>query len=277
MLLSEFPAAEGYAMSNEAVVAPAVTEMVHPVIHKIEWRDLVDALSRGFADFSARPSHMVFLCLIYPIVGVMIGRATMQGDLLPLFFPLSAGFALIGPFAAIGLYELSRRREQGMDASWSKVFDVIHLPSIGAILGIGVLLMVIFVAWLAAAEWIYKLTLGPAFPTSIAGFAHDLFGTSAGWALIIVGNVAGFFFAGVALTIGVVSFPMLVDRNVGFAAAISTSVRCIAANPMTLALWGFIVAAVLFVGAIPVFVGLAVALPVLGHATWHLYRKLVSV
>ena len=277
MLLSKFPVAEGYAMSNDAFVAPALTETVHPVIHKIDWRDLVDALSRGFADFSARPSHMVFLCLIYPIVGVMIGRATMQGDLLPLFFPLSAGFALIGPVAAVGLYELSRRREQGMDASWSKVFDVIHLPSIGAILGIGVLLMVIFVAWLAAAEWIYKLTLGPTYPTSIAGFARDLFGTSAGWALIIVGNVAGFFFAGVALTIGVVSFPMLVDRNVGLAAAITTSVRCVTTNPVTLALWGLIVAAVLFVGAIPVFVGLAVALPVLGHATWHLYRKLVSV
>ena len=136
--------------------------------------------------------------------------------------------------------------------------------------------MLIFVAWVWAAHIIYTLTLGHAAPASVGQFARDVFTTSGGWTMIVVGNGVGFLFAAVALTLSVVSFPMLVDRNVGAAVALMTSVRCVAANPMVMAAWGLIVAAALFIGALPLFVGLAVVLPVLGHATWHLYRSLVA-
>ncbi|WP_158808873.1 DUF2189 domain-containing protein [Beijerinckia sp. L45] len=263
-------------MPQSAVLTRSSDTVVRPTVRKIGWPDLSDALAQGFADFSAKPSHMIFLCIIYPVVGLLMARMTARSDLIPLFFPLVAGFALIGPFAAIGLYELSRRRELGLDASWGQVFSLRHAPSLGAIFEVGVLLAVIFVAWLAAAHVIYDATLGPAAPTSVMLFLDDLVATPAGWALIIVGHAAGAVFAALALTVSVVSLPMLVDKPVGLVTALSTSVRCVAANPMTMALWGLIVAAALIVGTLPLFVGLAIVLPVLGHATWHLYRKLVE-
>jgi uncharacterized membrane protein len=261
----------------QAVLNRSSDTAVRPIVRKIGWRDLKDALARGFADFSANPSHMIVLCIVYPIVGLLTVRVTARNELLPLFFPLVAGFALVGPFAAVGLYELSRRREQGLDASWAQVFALKRSPSRGAIFEIGVLLAVVFVAWLGAAQALYDATLGPLAPASATAFMKSLVSTPAGWTLIVVGNAVGALFAAVALTLSVVSLPMLVDKNVGLTTALSTSMRCVAANPVTMALWGLIVAAALVVGMIPLFVGLAIVLPVFGHATWHLYRKLVEV
>jgi uncharacterized membrane protein len=126
------------------------------------------------------------------------------------------------------------------------------------------------------AEAIYVANFGYTAPASVGQFVHDVFNTSAGWNLIIVGTGVGFLFAVLALTIGAVSFPLLLDRDVGAAVALLTSVRVVAANPLTMALWGFIVAALLIAGSVPFFLGLTVVMPVLGHATWHLYRKAVE-
>lgn len=238
--------------------------------------DLKDALQKGFADFAAMPSHAVFVCLIYPIVGLIAARIAVGNDVLPLLFPLVAGFALVGPFAAIGLYELSRRREQGLDISWRHVFDVRHRPSFGAILALGLLLMAIFIVWIATAQAIYVATFGYLPAASIPDFFHQVLTTPAGWTLIIVGNGIGFLFAVLVLAISAVSFPLLIDRDMGAAGAILTSLRVVLANPVTMALWGLIVAALLVLGSIPFLFGLAVVMPVLGHASWHLYRKAVE-
>jgi uncharacterized membrane protein len=263
-------------MVQASVLARSPDRVLRPTVRRIGWPDLQNALRRGFADFSAKPSHMIFLCIIYPVVGILTARMTARSDLIPLFFPLVAGFALVGPFAAIGLYELSRRREQGLDAAWGQVFSLRHASSLGAIFEVGVLLAVIFVAWLAAAQALYGLTMGPLAPASATAFVGDLVATPQGWALIVIGHAVGALFAAVALTLSVVSLPMLVDKPVGLLTALSTSVRCVAANPLTMALWGLIVAVALIVATIPLFVGLAIVLPVLGHATWHLYRTLVA-
>ncbi len=247
-----------------------------PAVRTIRIADLKDALARGIDDFAAMPTHAVFLCLIYPIVGIVLGRLTWGYEVLPLLFPLAAGFALIGPFAAIGLYELSRRREQGLDISWTDAFDVLRSPSAGAIAALGVLLLVIFVLWVAVAQAIYIANFGYQPAASMPDFLRQVLTTPAGWALIVVGNGVGFLFALVALSISVVSFPLLLDRDVGAVEAVLTSVRAVAANPVPMAAWGLIVAAALVIGSLPLFFGLAVVMPVLGHATWHLYRKVVA-
>jgi len=247
-----------------------------PAIRKIGFSDLADALAKGWDDFSVMPSHAIFLCLIYPLVGIFLIGLAFGYSVLPLLFPLAAGFALIGPVAAVGLYELSRRREAGLDSHWTHAFDVLRSSSLPAIIALGLLLMGIFLAWLGSAQAVYQSLFGYLPPQSYAQFIQDIFTTPAGWQLIIWGNLIGFGFAVWALIISVVSFPLLVDRDVGAAAAITTSVRAVAANPVTMAAWGFIVAALLLIGSIPAFMGLAVVMPVLGHATWHLYRKMVE-
>jgi uncharacterized membrane protein len=250
--------------------------LADPVVRRIGPADLRDALAKGWADFSAVPSHAIFLCVIYPIIGIGLAGLVLGAALVPLLFPLAAGFALLGPFAALGLYELSRRRELGLGVSAMDAFDVLASPSIGAIVALGVLLMVIFLVWVAAAHAIYVANFGYGAPASVGQFLHDVLTTRAGWNLILVGNAVGFLFAAVVLTISVVSFPLLLDRDAGAAVAMMTSIRAVLANPVTMALWGLIVAVLLLIGSLPFFLGLAVVLPVLGHATWHLYRKVVE-
>jgi uncharacterized membrane protein len=263
-------------MANFHVIAGADARPVFPVVRKIGLSDLRYALAAGIDDFKAMPSHIVFIGLIYPIVGIVITRMAMGLDTLPLLFPLAAGFALIGPFAAIGLYEMSRRREQGLDLSWWHVFDVFHSPSIGAIAGLAILLTLIFLGWLGTAQAIYQLLFGLAVPESITKFADTVLTTEAGRKLIIWGNAIGFLFAVWVLTIGVVSFPLLLDRDVGAAVAITTSTKAVLKNPIVMAIWGLIVATLLVLGSLPFFFGLAVVMPILGHATWHLYRRVVE-
>ena len=263
-------------MTLSHILVGASTSPVRPAIRRITPSDLWQSLRLGLDDFSAMPSYAIFLCAIYPLLGIFLIEMTLGHSLLPLAFPLAAGFALIGPFAAIGLYELSRRREAGLDTSSSDMLDVLHSPSLGAIIALGLLLMAIFLIWLVVAEAIYIANFGYKPPASLGQFIHDVFRTPAGWKLIIEGTGVGFLFAVVVLTISAVSFPLLLDRDVGAAVALLTSIRVVLANPMTMALWGLIVAALLVIGSVPFFLGLAVVMPVLGHATWHLYRKAVE-
>src|SRR5262245_34778375 len=254
---------------------PAVAQL--PGVRSIAPRDLVDVLAKGLADFRAMPTHVIFLSLIYPIAGLAIARWTFGLDILPLLYPLLAGFALIGPFAAIGLYELSRRRELGLDTSWKHAFDIVHSPSLRSILALGLLLLAILGVWLAVAHGLYVARFGEdEQPVTLAELARRIFQTPQGRDLIVVGNVVGFLFALASFALSAVSFPLLLDRNVGMAAAIVTSIRAILKNPVTMALWGLVVALGLAIGSLPFLFGLAVVMPILGHTTWHLYRKVVS-
>jgi uncharacterized membrane protein len=247
-----------------------------PTVHRIRVSDLRDALGRGFEDFAACRTDVLFLCIVYPVVGLLLAHLTFDYDMIRLLFPLASGFALVGPIAAVGLYEMSRLREQGASAGWADAFGMIRSPSFGAIVVLGLLLVAIFLAWLAAAELIFLLTLGANPPNSIYGFVRDVFATPAGWTMTAVGVGVGFLFAVLVLATSVVSFPLLLDRDVGVRTAIATSVRAVRANPGTMAVWGIIVAGGLLIGSIPLFLGLIVVMPVLGHATWHLYRKVVA-
>ena len=269
-------AAAGVEVVGRGVEHPgADARMRRPVVRRMAAADLIGVLAAGWHDFAARRTDVIFLCVVYPAIGLVLGHMAAREQMLPLLFPLASGFALVGPFAAVGLNEMSRRREMGTDTGWRDAFGVLRSPSIGAILLLGLLLTEILVIWLLAAHLIYNLTLGPQSPASMTAFVNDIFTTSAGRALIVVGVGVGFLFAAVAMAISVVAFPLLLDRDVGLATAMETSVRAVLANPGAMACWGLIVAGALVVGSIPLFVGLVVVLPVLGHATWHLYRRLV--
>ena len=247
-----------------------------PAIRRLGVADLIDCLRRGVDDFAAARTDVIYLALVYPVAGLVLARLAFGYDMLPLLFPLVSGFALIGPLAAVGLYEMSRRREQGAEPRWADAFGIVHAPSFPAIVGLGLVVLALFLLWLGAAMAIYGWTMGPEPPVSAVSFLHDVFTTAAGWALIAIGIGVGFMFAVLALAIGVVSFPLLVDRDVGFDMAVATSVRAVATNPVVMAVWGLIVAGALVLGSAPLLIGLIVVMPVLGHATWHLYRKLVA-
>jgi uncharacterized membrane protein len=246
-----------------------------PAVRRIDFRDIRDALSQGMADFVACRTDVLFLCVLYPVVGVMLCRLAFGYGILPLLFPLIAGFALLGPLVGVGLNEISRRRETGASVGWMDAFGVLRAPAVGSVAVLGGVLLGIFVLWLVAAEVIYRVTLGPRLPVSVAAFVHNVLTTPPGLALVVIGMVVGFVFAAAVLAMTVVAFPLMLDRGADAETAVITSLRVVRTNPGPVAVWGLIVAAGMVLGSLPALIGLAVVLPILGHAAWHLYRKLI--
>jgi uncharacterized membrane protein len=247
-----------------------------PVIRRLTSEDLRMALRKGWADVQAFRSDVVFVCLLYPVIGGAMIALALQGDLLHLLFPVLSGFALTGPVAAVGLYEMSRRREAGLETGWGALFDVIRSPRFGPVLALALMHAVIFMAWLMAANLIFDVTLGPDVPRTFGDFLTAVLSTPEGWMMAVLGIGVGFVFAAMVLVFSAVSFPMLLDREVSVPVAVKTSVAVARANPGVIAAWGAIVAGALVLGTLPALVGLVVVLPLLGHATWHLYRAAVG-
>lgn len=259
-----------------SIAHPAASAHAAPAIRHIGLADLREALRRGTDDFLATPTQLVFLALIYPIVGLAAARIAWGGDMIHLVYPLVMGFALLGPLGAVGLYEISRRREQGLETSWLDAFGVLRSPALLPVLGLGVVLLAIFLVWLVAAGAIYDAAFPETRHGSLGTLMRDVIDTPQGHWLIVTGNLVGLGFGAAVLAISVVAFPMMLDRGAGVGEAVRTSIRAVAANPLTMAAWGLIVLAGFVLGCLPLFVGLAVVMPILGHATWHLYRRLVA-
>ena len=255
--------------------AMASEEIEPPPTRTIGDTDIKDALKKGMGDFKTFRSDVMFLVAIYPIIGICLVVVSTDLALLPLLFPLAAGFALLGPVAGIGLYEMSRRRENGEEVGWGAGLQALRAHIVGPVMALGVYLFAMFVLWIMAAIMIYSFTLGPEPPDSVSAFVFDVLTTGAGWMMIIIGMGVGFIFAAIVLVVSVISFPMLVDRRAGIPVAVATSVKVARENPVTIAKWGLIVAILMTLGSIPFFLGLIIVLPILSHATWHLYRSAV--
>lgn len=267
------------SVSPVRLTAGAAAERAPPAtaaIRKINYADLRAALAAGWQDFAEKRGDLVFIGVLYPAVGLLASIFVMQRSLLPVLFPMVAGLSLMGPLVAAGFYELARRREEGLDASWWHFLDIRHSPAIVSLAALGMMLLAVFSVWIAAAWAIYHMTMGAVLPSSFNGFVNDVLTTGAGWRLIVIGNLVGFLFAAGVLAISLVSFPMVVHRGVSAEEAVATSVRAVMANPGPVAAWGLIVAALLGLGSLPLFIGLAVVLPWLGYATWHLYRRMIG-
>jgi uncharacterized membrane protein len=247
-----------------------------PKVRQISIKDVRASLAGGLRDFASSRTDVIFMCLVYPVMGLVLAGVAAKESLLPMLFPVASGFALVGPFFALGLYEMSRQREITGRMNWLDVFKVVRSPAIWSIMAMGGVLIGLFLLWLAVAQAIYDITLGPQPPASVPAFISAVFTTDAGWVMIALGLAAGALFAVGVLAISVVSFPLLLDRPTSFTRAISVSLLAMRRNPLLLLLWGLVVAVALFIGSLPFFLGLVVVLPVLGHATWHLYRRLVT-
>lgn len=257
------PAALDFDPAAPAAVRPVTTE------------DLRWCLARGWDDFNAKRGEILILALIYPVVGIVACAAAFNADAFALAFPLSAGLSLMGPALASGFYEIARLREAGEPATWSRFFDPWRGRSAASLVLMTLGLGVVFALWVAAAWAIYATLFPGRLDVGIGDFLRQVVSTPRGWALIAVGNAVGAVFAVLVLAASAVSFPMLVDRPVDAAAAVRTSFAAVGRSPGVFLRWGVLVAGLLVVGAIPLFVGLAVVLPVLGYATWHLYTRAV--
>jgi uncharacterized membrane protein len=248
-------------------------------IRKLSARDLNLSLREGWKDFLSMRGDLIFVGLLYPLIGTVTAAVALGYNVLQLFFPIAAGISLLGPIVAVGFYELARREEAGLHSNWSHFFDVVKRPSADGLGAVAVLLVLIFALWMAAAEGLYAALwgmTGMAPMDSIGAFLSRLFTTSEGWALIIIGNLVGAIFAVLVLAISFVSLPMLVDCNIEARTAVATSIRAFRANMGMMIRWGITVGFLLVLGSIPLFIGLAVVLPWMGYATWHLYTHVID-
>jgi len=254
---------------------PSVSGKTDPVVRPITARDVAESLVRGLRDFQAAPWFGLCCGALYAFGGIAILLSVTALKVSYLAYPLAAGFALIGPFVAIGLYEVSRRREAGDKVSLGAIWATVKTRSeIGWMAFVTVF---IFLMWMYQVRLLMALFLGlnASFAT-FEQFVSVVLSTNAGLLFLAVGNLDGAVLSLILFSLTVVSFPLLLDRDVDFITAMITSVRAVAASPVPMISWAAIIAALLIVSALPAFLGLIVTLPVLGHATWHLYRRIVA-
>lgn len=252
------------------------SDYVEPSLNDMTLSNVRRALSLGLQDVLRFRSDVLAFVIVYPMIGLALAFLAFEQALLPMLFPLAAGFALLGPVASIGMYEMSKQHEESGQTSWGSALRSLRSRVVGPVMMLGLFLLGWFMLWMAAAFAIYSITLGPAMPVSTLGFVADVFTTPAGWMMILMGMAVGAGFAFVVLMVAAISFPMLIDKPVGLPMAVATSITVVQRNLIPMLAWGLAVSVLLALATLPVFLGLIVVLPWLGHATWHLYRMCVS-
>ncbi len=251
-----------------------ISGKIDPVVRPIVFSDVVEALILGLRDFQAAPLYGMALGALYCIAGIAIFLSVTTLGMSYLAYPLAAGFTLLGPFVAVGFYEISRKREAGETANLSDIWAAMTGRS--EIGWMAFVTLFIFIMWMYQARFLMALFFGlNASFSSLPQFITTVLTTTEGLIFLLVGNIIGALLAIVLFSLTVVSFPLLLDRDVDCVTAMITSVRAVARSPAPLLAWAAMVGVLLVLAALPFFIGLIVVLPVLGHATWHLYRHII--
>jgi uncharacterized membrane protein len=243
-----------------------------PEINRLGFDDLCAALRLGWQDFRRAPVYGLFFASVYVLGGWVMYLALTVSDLLWWSLPAAAGFPILGPFIACGMYEVSRRLEKGQPLGWGAVLGVVWAERNRQIPSIAVVIVVFFLFWNFLAHMIFALFMGLSTMTQVSS-SFAVFLTPNGLAMLAVGTLVGAVFATVLFSITVVSLPLMLDREIDFVTAMITSFATVQGNPVVMLCWGAFIAVLLFLGMLPGFLGLFVVLPVLGHASWHLYRR----
>jgi uncharacterized membrane protein len=243
-----------------------------PEVLTLDIGDLSAALRAGWSDFRKAPQFGLFFAAVYVAGGWLIFYALTATGQIWWTLPAAAGFPILGPFIACGLYEVSRRLETGESLSWAAVLGVIARQKDRQIPSIAAVVVVFFLFWNFLAHMIFALFLGLQAMTNIST-SFDVFLTMNGLTMLLIGTIIGAIFSGVLFSLTVVSLPLLLDREIDFVTAMITSVSVVLSNPKIMLIWGLVIATLLFGSIALGFLGLFVTLPLLGHATWHLYRR----
>jgi len=255
--------------------APPGITTPEPDVRAITVDDISAALSDGLRDFRAAPAFGLLIGAVYAIAGNVLFWVAASFDFLFLAYPLAAGFALVAPFAAVGIYETSRRLAIGGDVSIGALAGSVP-PHARRELGYMALVTAFgMIAWVYAAGFVYALFFGIS-SLGETDIVTAIVSTGLGIAFLVTGALIGAVMATVIFSVSVVSFPLLLDRDVDFITAMITSVKAVVVNPKTMIVWAAIVSGLMVLAVLPAFLGLFVVLPVLGHTSWHLYRKLVA-
>jgi len=263
-------------MTDVTPSQPQAARSPQPILRKLSVPDVVEAFAEGLRDFQAAPFYGLFFGAIYAAGGLLMLVTATRGGYGYLVYPLAAGFALIGPFVATGLYEVSRRRESGEPLSFTAILACISRQG-GRELGwMALVTIFVFIVWMYQVRLLIALFLGVLSFTTVQQFVSVVFTTPEGWVFLAVGHVVGAILAVALFSITVVSFPLLLDRDVDFVTAMITSVRTVTLNPVPMLGFAAVVIALTLAALLPLFLGLIVVLPVLGHATWHLYRRAIA-
>jgi len=253
----------------------SVSGKIDPVVRRIGAADIAEALGQGLRDFQAAPLYGLAFGALYAGGGIVILLSLTAFGMVYLAYPLAAGFALLGPFVAIGLYEVSRRREAGQPISMHGIWSTVI--SRGEIGWMAFVTLFVFVIWMYQVRLLIALLIGlNASFSSLNEFMTVVLTTNEGLLFLAIGNVVGAALSLILFSLTVVSFPLLLDRDVDFVTAMITSVRAVVTSPLPMIGWAAVIVVLLIVSALPYFLGLLVTLPLLGHATWHLYRRIVA-
>ncbi|UWQ81127.1 DUF2189 domain-containing protein [Leisingera sp. S132] len=237
--------------------------------------DISASLKAGFADFLARPVMSGFFGLFYAVFGILFVWCLVWLGKIWMIIPAAVGFPLVSPFAAAGLYEMSRRMQAGESFGWSDILSVMVRQRNREMGWMAFVTLFVFWVWMYQVRLWLAIILQKASFSDFEGFLHAVFFTPQGWAFLAVGTCAGAFLSAVLFTVTVIAMPMLLDRDTNFVTAMLTSIRAVAENAVVMLGWAAVISAAMLLSMVPAFLGLIVTLPVLGHTTWHLYRRAV--
>lgn len=247
-----------------------------PEVNELTVDDLRSALSSGFADFRKAPLFGLFFAAFYVVGGLIIVQSLFVWDQSWMIYPVAIGFPIIGPFAAVGLYDVSRRLQTGAPLNWSEILNVVRSQSGKELSWMAFVVLFVFWIWMYQIRLLIAIVLGRMSFSGLDGFLSVVFNTQQGWAFLAIGHVVGAVLSLILFSITVVSIPMLLDRDIDFISAMITSVKAVFASPVVMLGWGVVVTLSVIAAMIPAFLGLFLVLPVLGHTTWHIYQKAVA-